>query len=114
TSALFNQINAEDMGKTRPVTELHGFPAHGGALFGRESELLDLETLLREPDTRVITLLGPGGIGKTRLSNALAEHLASSGTFVDGIYLVALAQATSRDELWQALARAIGVGTAEK
>src|SRR5687767_6079955 len=47
-------------------------------LIGREQELADLNNLLHSPDGRLITLLGPGGIGKTRLAEALAEQWQDS------------------------------------
>lgn len=63
-------------------------PAAVSRFFGREDEIGDLLPLLRDPAVRVVTLTGPGGIGKTRLSLALAHELAADHT--DGVWFVAL------------------------
>ena len=56
---------------------------------GRERQLTDLMTLLRPGGVRLLTLTGPGGVGKTRLAQAAAEALGES--FPDGVYFVPLA-----------------------
>jgi len=53
-------------------------PPRGGALFGRDAELEMLERLL--PGARIVTLVGPGGVGKTRLAAALFERLEAEPT----------------------------------
>jgi predicted ATPase/DNA-binding SARP family transcriptional activator len=65
---------------------LHNFPAQTTALIGREAELAELGALLENPAHRLITIVGPGGIGKTRLALAAAaeqaEAFANGATFV--------------------------------
>lgn len=56
---------------------------------GRERELEEIIVRLRQPQTRLLTLLGLGGIGKTRLALAAAQAL--SNAFPDGVFLVSLA-----------------------
>ena len=48
------------------------------SLIGREQEVAEIMDLLSRPEVRLLTLLGPGGIGKTRLSIAVASRLRSS------------------------------------
>jgi predicted ATPase/class 3 adenylate cyclase len=80
-------------------------PVQRTSLVGREQELSEVVALLRRDDVRLVTLLGPGGTGKTRLSLQVAAELLDD--FEHGVFFVPLASATSPDELLAALARAI-------
>lgn len=73
---------------------------------GRRQELARLGDLIEAPDARLITLLGPGGSGKTRL--AIAAAAEQQGSFAHGIYFVPLDQLTTADLLAPTLARALG------
>lgn len=64
-------------------------PFQVSPLIGRAGELRDLSELLQRPDVRLVTLTGPGGIGKTRLALGVAETLPKS--IVGDAYLVSLA-----------------------
>ena len=65
----------------------HGLPAQLTTFIGRERELADLRRLLR--DARLVTLVGVGGVGKTRL--ALQLVATRRRPFADGAWLVDLA-----------------------
>jgi predicted ATPase/DNA-binding XRE family transcriptional regulator len=91
----------------RPRPE-HNLPAQLTSFVGREREIGLVLDLLRRPDTRLVTLTGPGGTGKTRLAIRVAEELLDD--VPDGIFFVALAPVADAPTIIQALAQALGVG----
>src|SRR5512135_627347 len=62
-------------------------------LVDRQREVEELSWLLRDPQCRLVTLVGPGGIGKTRLAIETASQVQD--TFPDGVYFVPLASTSS-------------------
>ncbi len=72
---------------------------------GREMELVQIGARLRDPTCRLLTLVGPGGIGKTRLAVTTAELLKAE--FPDGVYFVALADLTDVDRLATTIANTL-------
>jgi predicted ATPase/class 3 adenylate cyclase len=78
-------------------------PANLSSFLGRERELGALLRMSREQ--RLITLVGPGGIGKTRLAIEFARLLESS--FPDGAWLVDLSALERGSEVWSAIAEAL-------
>jgi predicted ATPase/class 3 adenylate cyclase len=83
-----------------------GLPATPTPLVGRDAELAALTTLLSHGATRLVTLTGPGGTGKTRLSLAVAERVAQD--HLDGVHFVALAAASREPVAWTTIAEALG------
>ena len=63
-------------------------PAEPTALVGRETEVRRIRDLLRTDDVRLVTLTGPGGVGKTRLGLRAAR--LSAEEFADGVSFVSL------------------------
>jgi len=101
----------------------HNLAAQTTPFVGREAELAQLEDLLDDPSVRLMTILGPGGMGKTRLALELGHGIVAQASFsmanrrVDsrgrfqffsGVFFVALAQVTTPDAVLNALADAIG------
>jgi predicted ATPase len=74
----------------------HNLPVQPTPFLGRQQEVERVNLLLQHPEVRLVTLTGPGGMGKTRLSLQVAAEL--SDAFADGVFLVALA-AVSQAEL---------------
>jgi predicted ATPase/class 3 adenylate cyclase len=82
-------------------------PAQPTPLVGRDAELEAVCTLLRDEGTRMLTLTGPGGTGKTRLALQAAADLVDE--FPDGVYGVLLAPISDPDLVPLELARVLGV-----
>jgi predicted ATPase/DNA-binding CsgD family transcriptional regulator len=76
-------------------------------LIGRSAERADLARRLRDPTCRLITLVGPGGIGKSRLALQIADELAPS--FADGAAFVALAPVAAVETIPAAIAEALDI-----
>ncbi|UCC64798.1 MAG: tetratricopeptide repeat protein, partial [Anaerolineae bacterium] len=97
-------------------TPRHNLPAQATPFIGREDELAHLNRLISDPDARLITIVGPGGIGKTRLALAAAERqLDATRTtdagpeprFPDGVHFVPLAALSSADQIVPTVAEAL-------
>ena len=86
-----------------PKINLPIFPT---PLIGREREVEQLGQLLCDPQCRLLTLVGPGGIGKTRLAVETASYMQDS--FADGVYFVSLASANSTRFIVPVLADSVG------
>ncbi|MCL4831345.1 MAG: tetratricopeptide repeat protein [Caldilineaceae bacterium] len=85
---------------------LSNLPAPTTPLIGRENELAQLATLLTAPDHRLVTILGPGGMGKSSL--ALAVGRAGLPHFADGVFWLELTALTSAEELPRAIGDSLG------
>jgi predicted ATPase/transcriptional regulator with XRE-family HTH domain len=86
-----------------PKNNLPVFPT---PLIGREREVGQLSQLLCDPQCRLLTLVGPGGIGKTRLAIETASRMQD--VFTDGAYFVPLASASSTRLLLPVMADSVG------
>jgi predicted ATPase/DNA-binding XRE family transcriptional regulator len=82
-------------------------PTPPTSLIGREREVASIATLLREEHVRLLTLLGPGGVGKTRLAIEVARR--SRDAFADGVVFVPLAPLRDPELVPAALAETLGV-----
>ncbi len=90
-------------GAARPAN----LPAQRTRFVGRDRELAAAGELLLRQDVRVLTMTGPGGIGKTRLALRLSEEIA--GQFPGGVCFVPLATLTDPDLIILTILQALGV-----
>ncbi len=99
TTALYERIRAAASWRR------HNLPAQPTPFVGRERELSQVRKLLDDPACRLLTLIGPGGIGKTRL--ALQAATARLEAFLEGVYFVSLTEASCIGSLVSAIADAL-------
>src|SRR5215211_2002171 len=85
----------------------HNLPTHPTPFLGREREVEEAVALLLRPEVRLVTLTGPGGVGKTRLGTRVAAEALES--FPDGVFMVDLARLTDPDLVPSAAATALGL-----
>jgi predicted ATPase/DNA-binding XRE family transcriptional regulator len=81
-------------------------PAVPTPFIGRQREVEQLSQLLHDPQCRLLTLVGPGGIGKTRLAIETASQVQDA--FPDGVYFVSLASTSSAHFIVPLIADAVG------
>ncbi|GAB4577690.1 MAG: BTAD domain-containing putative transcriptional regulator [Anaerolineales bacterium] len=106
TTALYERIRAA--GDTCP----NNLTLHPTSFVGRTHELEHLDSLFTRPDCRLITLLGPGGIGKTRLALQAARHALQRGLFLSGVFFVPLEGVDNPALIPTAIAEACGLAFA--
>src|SRR5207245_10905624 len=82
-------------------------PSPPASLIGREPGVAEIGVLLKQPEMRLLTLLGPGGIGKTRLAIAVATQMRSF--FVGGTCFVGLAALSDPQLVVPTIARELGL-----
>jgi predicted ATPase len=85
-------------------------PVETTSLIGRDAVIRDIARMFRRPDVRLVTLTGPGGIGKSRLGVAVGEHLRDR--FGPGTAYVSLASVLQPELVVPAIARAVGADLA--
>jgi predicted ATPase/class 3 adenylate cyclase len=85
----------------------NNLPFQSAEFFGRETELAAVTELLDDPSIRLITLLGPGGTGKTRLATQAAAERADRNE--DGVFFVDLSAERQAEPAFEAVVRALDV-----
>lgn len=114
---LADELGVEPMDETtrlyrriRSITTVgaHNLPPQITPFVGRTAELMLLGDYLTRPDSRVVALVGPGGIGKTRLGVQVA--LENRLVFLNGVCFVPLASIQSPDFLAPAIVEALQIG----
>jgi predicted ATPase/DNA-binding SARP family transcriptional activator len=113
TSRLYNEIRAgsfpaalaPSVGRESDSAGEHNLPASSTSFVGREHEIAEVRRLLYM--TRLLTLTGAGGSGKTRLAVEAARALA--GVYPDGVWMTELAPLSEPALVPQAVASALGI-----
>ncbi len=105
--ALDTQLLSKQVTTTVEAEVLNNLPKESTRFIGRKSELSILSKQLRQESCRLITIVGLGGSGKTRLALALAKLELS--LFEDGVCFVALAAISSDSAFVTTLAQALGL-----
>ena len=82
-------------------------PASLTSLLGREKETVSLGQLLRSSEVRLVTITGPGGVGKTSLALQVAYDLQDA--FVDGVFFISLAAISDSTLIIPTIAHTLGV-----
>jgi len=143
TQQLYEQIKHEQFGQTQFLASdrketvavpkisnnpLHNLPPAPNRFIGRQQELQTIQQRLRDPDCRFVTILGPGGVGKSRFVLALAQQILDAESanprrgdesetpnaklqnpeFPDGVWFTALAGVSNVLQLPQAIAASLG------
>ncbi|MEM7344545.1 MAG: tetratricopeptide repeat protein [Chloroflexota bacterium] len=119
TITLFEEIQAGGVGQEKKQLQkqtatvlqspapMYNFPPQNTPFIDRQTEIVEILKRLNNPDCHLLTLIGPGGIGKTRLAiKAAVEHRAN---FTDGLYFIPLAPVSSPDSLVSAIADSLGL-----
>ncbi len=109
TVAIRTHLTPITLSPVHPVTlsspPRHNLPAQTTPFVGRESELAELARLLADPAIRLLTVVGSGGMGKSRLTlEAASVQLAN---YADGVYFVALAPLATADAIVPTIAAAL-------
>jgi predicted ATPase/DNA-binding SARP family transcriptional activator len=113
--ALASGLGIEPMPETTALAERirlarqrgrrHNLPPQPVPFVGRSGELASLHQLFNQPEARLITLTGPGGIGKTRLALQAAAELAN--VFFEGVYFIPFDALTSTESIAPAILAAL-------
>jgi predicted ATPase/class 3 adenylate cyclase len=82
-------------------------PPQSTALIGRVAELDALDSLFSDVGLRLATIIGPGGMGKSRLALAVAERQLATARFPDGVFFVELAPLDSAEQIATTIANTL-------
>jgi DNA-binding SARP family transcriptional activator/predicted ATPase len=113
TTTLYEQIRDDELKAEDNRQQLPGLPPQPAnnlpaavtTFVGRETELVNLAPLIADPQVRLITITGPGGVGKTRLAlEAAQREVGAQSQFSDGVFFVSLAPLESAGDIVAELA----------
>jgi predicted ATPase/class 3 adenylate cyclase len=104
------QVVAPDLQRDFPplatrTVEQHNLPVEATPFVGREAEIANLGALVQDPACRLVTVLGPGGMGKSRLAVQVGHELVTS--FPHGVWFVPLAPLRAAEHMPSTTATAL-------
>ncbi|MFN2186198.1 MAG: AfsR/SARP family transcriptional regulator, partial [Anaerolineae bacterium] len=115
TTRLFEQIREGNLARTAPSPQLrpglsHNLPLAPGPFVGREAEIAEIQNCLRDPACCLLTLVGGGGMGKTRLALETVRDWMSRlhRHELEGVTLVPLAPVQTAEAIAPTIAQAAG------
>jgi predicted ATPase/DNA-binding SARP family transcriptional activator len=116
TVSLFNEIRAAAAHNSaipaRLLRSQHNLPDPPTSFIGRVEDLNFLSERLSDPECRLLTLLGPGGIGKTRLAMESAREQV--GIPADGVFFIPLVQINTSKLILSAIADGLGMSVSDR
>ncbi|HEV7663440.1 MAG TPA: DUF4062 domain-containing protein, partial [Chloroflexota bacterium] len=99
-------VQTSEVEAAPPARVVSALPSSPSSFVGRHQELAHVRRLLRRRDVRLVTLSGPGGVGKTRLSVEVARSVQTA--FAGGVAFVSLASTTDPALVLRTIAGQIG------
>jgi predicted ATPase/class 3 adenylate cyclase len=102
----------EDFPALKSLGAQTSLPVPVTPMIGRDDDLEHLRATIGRPGVRLVTLTGPGGIGKTRLALAAAASLDTA--FPGGVFFIALAAVGDADVMWKTLAESLDVSAEDQ
>jgi predicted ATPase/DNA-binding SARP family transcriptional activator len=113
TLHLYQQIITEKLSEIETAANassfpsanlLHNLPALATPLIGRLNECATLKTYLADPQIRLVSIAGAGGMGKTHLAVSLAHEIAAGRQWFEGVFYIPLGGVTARQDLISGMA----------
>lgn len=109
---IFRELEYEEKEEKLGTSELlkthlkrHNLPAETGEFVGRNEDFIQIAEVLEDPKTRLLTILAPGGMGKTSFAIEVARRQFDN--YRDGVYLIELARIDDAQQIPSAIAEAL-------